>query len=111
MNMTLMIAFIVYLGALIGFGLDSVVESLSGVVLIWRLRQHGNLSDVEEEKRETKAIRFVAVTFFILGVYITVESVRKLVGDVAPEPSLAGVIIAAVFRRVLGKRPIDVFGR
>ncbi len=82
--------------ALIGFGLDSIVESLSGVVLIWRLRQHGSLSEVEEEKRERKAIRFVAVTFFVLGIYVAVESVRQLAGGVTPEPSLAGVIIAAV---------------
>ncbi len=82
--------------ALIGFGLDSIVESLSGLVLIWRLRQHGNLSDAEEERRERKAVRFVAVTFFVLGVYISVESVRQLTGGVTPEPSLAGVTIAAV---------------
>jgi divalent metal cation (Fe/Co/Zn/Cd) transporter len=82
--------------ALIGFGLDSIVESLSGLVLIWRLRQHGSLSEAEEEKRERKAIRFVAVTFFVLGIYVAVESVRQLAGGVTPEPSLAGVIIAAV---------------
>ena len=36
--------------ALIGFGLDSIVESLSGLVLIWRLRQHGKISEELEEK-------------------------------------------------------------
>ncbi len=38
--------------ALVGFGLDSVVESLSGCVLIWRLRQHGKISPEEEERIE-----------------------------------------------------------
>ena len=49
--------------ALVGFGLDSVVESLSGLVLIWRLRQHGRISEEDEARIERKAARFVAVTF------------------------------------------------
>ena len=82
--------------ALIGFGLDSIIESLSGLVLIWRLRQHDKLSEVAEERLERRAIRFVAITFFVLGLYVLVESVRKLVlGEVA-EASLPGIIIALV---------------
>jgi len=80
--------------ALIGFGLDSIVESLSGGVLIWRLRHHGKVEKEEEERIERKAIRFVAATFFVLGMYIMVESVRKLVLAEAPEPSLPGILIA-----------------
>jgi divalent metal cation (Fe/Co/Zn/Cd) transporter len=80
--------------ALIGFGLDSVVESLSGGVLIWRLRHHGKITKEEEEKVERKTIRFVAVTFFILGLYVMVESIRKLVAAEGPEPSLPGIMIA-----------------
>jgi len=56
--------------ALIGFGLDSVVESLSGMVLIWRLRQHGKISERKEEEVEKKATKFVAITFFVLGFYV-----------------------------------------
>jgi len=80
--------------ALIGFGLDSIVESLSGLVLIWRLRQHGKISKEAEEKIEKRAIRFVAITFFILGLYVLFESVKKLVLVEIPEPSLPGIIIA-----------------
>ena len=80
--------------ALIGFGLDSVVESLSGMVLIWRLRQHGKISKEAEERIEKRAARFVAITFFILGVYVLFESVRKLVWLEIPDPSLPGIIIA-----------------
>jgi len=80
--------------ALIGFGLDSVVESLSGVVLIWRLRQHGRISEEKEEVLEKKATMFVALTFLILGLYVLFQSVKKLFGKEIPDPSLAGIIIA-----------------
>ena len=80
--------------ALIGFGLDSIVESLSGLVLIWRLRQHGKISEEAEERIEKRATRFVALTFIILGLYILYESVTKLVFIEVPEPSLPGIAIA-----------------
>ena len=82
--------------ALVGFGLDSVVESLSGFVLIWRLRQHGKISPEEEERVEKKAMRFVALTFFILGLYVLFQSLKKLIGKEIPDPSLPGIIIAIV---------------
>ncbi len=82
--------------ALIGFGLDSVVESLSGLVLIWRLRQHGKISEEKEEEIEKKATKFVALTFFILGIYVLFESLKKLVEKEIPDPTLAGIIIAVV---------------
>lgn len=82
--------------ALVGFGLDSIVESLSGFVLIWRLRQHGKISETEEKRVEEKAMKFVALTFFILGAYILFQSLKKLIQSEAPEPSLPGIIIAIV---------------
>lgn len=82
--------------ALIGFGLDSVVESLSGLVLIWRLRQHGKIPEAEEERIEKKAIRIVALTFFVLGFYLLFQSLKKLIGKEIPDPSLPGIIIAIV---------------
>jgi len=82
--------------ALIGFGLDSVVESLSGMILIWRLRKHGKVSEEEEEAVERKATKFVALTFFILGLYVLFHSVKKLIEKEIPNPSLPGIIIAIV---------------
>lgn len=82
--------------ALIGFGLDSIVESLSGLVLIWRLRKHGKISKEAEERIEKRATRFVAITFFILALYVLFESIKKLVLVEIPEPSLPGIIIAMV---------------
>ncbi len=82
--------------ALVGFGLDSFVESLSGSVMIWRFRKHGKMTEEEEERVEAKAIRLIAYTFFILGSYILYESVKKLCFHEIPYPSLLGIIIAIV---------------
>jgi divalent metal cation (Fe/Co/Zn/Cd) transporter len=81
--------------ALVGFGLDSAVESVSGCVLIWRLTRTG-LSAIDEERSERKAARGVAWSFFVLGGYVLFESVRKLYLMEVPEPSLLGIVIAAL---------------
>ena len=82
--------------ALVGFGLDSIVESLSGSVMIWRLSQHNKISEEEEERIEKKAMVFVSTTFFLLGVYILFQSIKNLVVGEIPHPSLPGIIIAIV---------------
>jgi cation diffusion facilitator family transporter len=82
--------------ALIGFGLDSFVESISGSVMIWRFRKHGKISEEEEEKVEKKAVKLVAYSFFILGAYVLYESIKKLYFHEIPDPSLLGIIIAIV---------------
>src|SRR5581483_3361931 len=63
--------------ALVGFGFDSFIESLSGSVMIWRFHKRSNSAE-EEEKLETKAQRIIAYTFFILGTYVLYESVKDL---------------------------------
>jgi divalent metal cation (Fe/Co/Zn/Cd) transporter len=82
--------------ALIGFGLDSLVESLSGSVMIWRFRRHGKISEEEEEELEKRAARMISVTFFILGAYVLYESAKKLTVHEIPHPSLLGIVIALV---------------
>lgn len=94
--------------ALVGFGLDSVVESLSGFVLIWRLLQRGR---AEEERIERIAVRLVGVTFFILGGYVLFESSTSLIFRDVPEPSLPGIAIALVsiiVMPVLAKLKLEV---
>jgi cation diffusion facilitator family transporter len=80
--------------ALIGFGLDSIIESLSGLVLVWRLKQRGKVTEQDEERIEKRAVRLVAISFFLLGAYVLEESVRKLIIADVPETSLPGIIIA-----------------
>ena len=82
--------------ALVGFGLDSIVESLSGLILIWRLRQHETSSHEDEERIEKIAERFVAVTFFVLGAYVLFESISKLLTHEISQPSPVGILIAII---------------
>ncbi len=80
--------------ALIGFGLDSFVESLSGGVMIWRFRKSGKISEEEEERIERKAARFVAYSFFVLAAYVLYESGKKLYFQEEADPSILGIIVA-----------------
>jgi divalent metal cation (Fe/Co/Zn/Cd) transporter len=80
--------------ALLGFGSDSLVESLSGTIMIWRFRKHGIISVDEEDEIERKATFLVGITFIIFGVYILYESIRKLLVAEEPEPSFIGILIA-----------------
>lgn len=82
--------------ALIGFGLDSVVENLSAFVLIWRLKKHGSLSKNDEERIEKTASRIVGITFFLLGTFIAFESTVKIVNQEKTETSVPGMIIAVL---------------
>jgi len=82
--------------ALVGFGLDSLVESLSGGVMIWRFRHRPGLSGESEEQLERRAIKIVGCTFLVLGAYVLYESLKKLVFQEIPAPSLLGIIIAGV---------------
>lgn len=81
--------------ALISFGLDSFIESLSGSVMIWRFSQT-KLTEEQEEEVEKKAAKCVAYTFFILGAYISFQAIKDLVLMQAPEKSLPGIIIAII---------------
>jgi divalent metal cation (Fe/Co/Zn/Cd) transporter len=77
--------------SLVGFGVDSFIESLSGGVLLWRLQdgEHG-------EARERLALRLVGISFLLLAAYVAWESVSKLVTREAPEASPLGIAIAAL---------------
>ena len=81
--------------ALVGFGLDSTVEVMSGLVILW---QFGH--PVPEE-REHLARRLIAVSFFALAAYVTFESVRSLVGGERPDTSVVGIILAALSLAVM----------
>ena len=79
--------------ALIGFGTDSFVESLSGSVMIWRFGKSGRTKE-EEEKLEQKAVTLVGYTLFLLGAYVLYESGKSLYFQEVPEKSILGIGIA-----------------
>lgn len=78
--------------ALLGFGLDSFIESLSGGVMIWRFGK--TRSEVEEERVEQKAVRLVAYSFFILGAYVLFDASKQLLLMETPDKSLFGIVVA-----------------
>ena len=82
--------------ALVGFGLDSFIESLSGSVMIWRFYESRHFSDQEHDRREKIAIKLVSYSFFVFGVYVLYESVKKLYLTDTPDPSMFGIMIALV---------------
>jgi divalent metal cation (Fe/Co/Zn/Cd) transporter len=76
--------------ALVGFGLDSVVEVSSGLIILWQFRHP------LPESRERRAMRMLAVSFFALAAYVTFESGRALVGGADPDASPIGIGLAIV---------------
>ena len=80
--------------ALLGFGLDSFVESLSGSIIIWRFWKAGPEADEDQVgDAEQKATRLVAYTFFILGAYVVFDASKELASGEPPSRSLVGFVL------------------
>jgi divalent metal cation (Fe/Co/Zn/Cd) transporter len=80
--------------ALMGFGVDSFIETSSGGILLWRLRAERTGHD--SERAERTALRLVGISFLLLAAYVAFDSVKSLAKREAPERTLAGIIIAAL---------------
>jgi divalent metal cation (Fe/Co/Zn/Cd) transporter len=76
--------------ALIGFGLDSIIEVASATAVAWQF------SGRDPQARERAALRVIAFSFFALAAYVTVESVRALLGAAEAQPSTVGIVLAAL---------------
>ncbi len=77
--------------SLIGFGIDSAIESSSGLVVLWRFQ-----SDGHDEARERRALRLVGISFLLLAAYVGYEAVRSLWLRDGPEESVLGIAIAVL---------------
>jgi divalent metal cation (Fe/Co/Zn/Cd) transporter len=77
--------------ALIGFGADSLIEALAGFVVLWLFTG----ARVGSENAERRAEQLIAISFFVLAAYVSVESVRTLAGGQHPEVSWVGIGLAA----------------
>nr|WP_024127062.1 cation transporter [Streptomyces sp. F8]AHE39783.1 Cation efflux protein [Streptomyces sp. F8] len=84
--------------ALVGFGLDSVIEVSSAAAVAWQFsaRDHA-----VREAREKTTLRIIAVSFFALAAYVSVDAVRALAGTGAAEPSVPGIAIAALSMAIM----------
>ena len=78
--------------ALIGFGLDSLIEVSSGGILLWRL--HSDHDEQRRESAERRALQLVGISFLALATYVAGDSVATLVNREAPERSLVGIVLA-----------------
>lgn len=76
--------------ALVGFGLDSVVEVLSAAAVAWQF------AAPDPHRRERTALRLIAVSFFGLALFVTVDAARTLLGAAEPDHSPVGIALAAV---------------
>jgi divalent metal cation (Fe/Co/Zn/Cd) transporter len=95
--------------ALIGFGADSVVESLSSVVLLWHLRW-----SEADPGRERRALRLVGVCFLLLAAYVGFDAMVALVRRDVPEASLVGIGLSAlslIVMPILARAKVRVAGR
>lgn len=81
--------------ALVGFGLDSVIEVSSAAAVAWQF------TAADPQRRERAALRVIAVSFFALAAYVTVESVRALAAGERADHSTVGIVLAAVSLAVM----------
>jgi divalent metal cation (Fe/Co/Zn/Cd) transporter len=77
--------------ALVGFGADSVIETTSGSILLWRLRDGDR-----GESRERLALRLVGISFLLLAAYVAFDAIKSLILREAPRASYFGIGIAAL---------------
>ena len=86
--------------ALVGFGFDSTIEVGSAFVVVWQFR--AELGGGYDVGRERKALRLIAVSFFVLATYVVAEAVRDLFFvDSQASPSTVGIVIAALSLAVM----------
>jgi len=78
--------------ALVGFGADSLIESVAGLVVVWRFAERRQNS----ERAEQRAQRLIGASFAVIGVYVGVEAVRALLVGTHPDASWVGIGLAAV---------------
>jgi divalent metal cation (Fe/Co/Zn/Cd) transporter len=84
--------------ALIGFGLDSVIEVSSAAAVAW---QFSAPDHAVREAREQRTLRIIAISFFALAAYVTLDAVRALTGTTEAERSIPGIVLAALSLAVM----------
>ena len=78
--------------ALVGFGVDSLIEVTSGAALLWRL--HSDANESGRERMEAITLRIVGVLFLLLATYVGYDSIKSLIWREEPHESIPGIILA-----------------
>lgn len=81
--------------SLIGFGIDSGIEVAAAAVVLVRLLAEIKGGEPDEAK-ERRALKFIALTFFALAAYVTVEGIRDLIGGEEPDTSIVGIVLTGL---------------
>ena len=81
--------------SLVGFGFDSWIEVAAAAVVLRRLRAQITRGQIDQAK-VTRALRFVAITFFVLAAYVTAEAARDLLTAATPDVSAAGIALTGL---------------
>jgi divalent metal cation (Fe/Co/Zn/Cd) transporter len=87
--------------ALVGFGVDSLIESISGSILLWRL-----LSPVHDKSRERTALKLVGISFLILAAYVAFDALKSILYYESTQASLVGIglsIVSLILMPVLAR--------
>jgi len=87
--------------ALIGFGINAVVDSSVSVLLVWRFHAEGRGHVERAERAEARAERLAAVAFLAVGLYLTVQAIRTLAGSGRSQTTTFGIVEAAAALAVL----------
>lgn len=88
--------------ALLGFGIDSFVETSSGLILIWRLRAERTARDREAiERLDQRAHKLVGLSLFLLAAFIAIDAARALITREPPAPTMVGVAITSLSLAVM----------
>jgi divalent metal cation (Fe/Co/Zn/Cd) transporter len=88
--------------ALLGFGIDSLVETTSGAILIWRLRAERQARDREAvERLDRRAHMLVGLSLFLLAAYVAFEAAKALITGERPEPTVVGIAVTSVSMAVM----------
>ena len=77
--------------ALVGFGADSLIESVAGLILIWRFAA----PRVASQDAERRAQKLIAISFYVIAAYVGFEAVRNLLTGERPDASWVGIGLAA----------------
>ena len=80
--------------ALVGFGVDSAIESSSGAVLLWRLRVEQTGKNVE--RAEQTALKLVGASLLLLAAYVTFDAIKTLVTREQPQRSILGIVVSVL---------------
>jgi divalent metal cation (Fe/Co/Zn/Cd) transporter len=80
--------------ALVGFGVDSAIESSSGAVLLWRLRAEQTGKNIE--RAEQTALKLVGASLLLLAAYVTFNAIKTLVTREQPQRSILGIVLSVL---------------